>query len=183
MLLSAGGCRLTMRTDVERVDGVAAIAIRDHVPEYQKWGTKKFSLEFLEPAYAHTRYFTEHHRGAEHRAFVVALRGALERYQAVDIFLLAHSNRYIEWVGEIEPELRAKIRLVYNTGCADAEQGSEWLALGAKTYVAHGGANIAPIFYYYFLPDWARGTELGAAVADANARTRADIYEGPTSWI
>lgn len=114
---------------------------------------------------------------------VRALRSALKRYEAVDLFLLAHGNRYVDAVREVEPELRARLRLVYNTGCDDASQGEEWLALGAQAYVAHPGDNLAPIFYWYFLPRWARGGRLSDVVAEANELTRAEILGAPAAWV
>ena len=41
----------------------------------------------------------------------------------VDLFLLAHSNKFIVWVAELPPARRAHLRLVYNTGCGDLPQG------------------------------------------------------------
>jgi hypothetical protein len=174
IFLACTSCQLTLRTKVERSPKAAALAIRDDVSDFQKWGTKTFSLQFLEPAYAHVDYFVEaraeNPRG-ERDAFIRALRRALEKHESVDLFLLAHSNHY------------KSIRLVYNTGCGDADQGGDWMALGAGAYVGHPGSNLAPIFVYYFLPEWSQGTELDQAVARANEATKDEILGGVTMLV
>ncbi len=161
-------------SDVERGQGVsrAAIAIRDDVIPFQKFGTRIFTEPLLERGYDEVHYFTERAWGQQHGPFVDALRGALSRHSRVDVFLLAHSNSYLSWVQEIEPDLRARIRLVYNTGCQDARQSQGWIEAGADTYVGHPGLSASPVFYFYFLRRWARGQPLEVARAASNARMR-----------
>jgi hypothetical protein len=182
-LLLAEGCQVVRVATVYREPGTAAVAIRDHVSDFEKWGTKTFTVEFLRAGYARHWYFTENARGDKHREFVHALAHALEHYESVDVFLLAHSNHYVDWVREIDPALRHRIRLVYNTGCGDASQGAAWIDLGAKSYVAHGDDNLAPIFYYYFLPAWTSGASLEDAVAASNANAKSELFSGPAGWV
>lgn len=182
----AAGCATALKSGFESPPTAAAIAIRDDVSDFQKWGTRAFTRPFLGAGYAAAWYFVEDRErepAGKHRAFVGALKRALASHDAVDIFLLAHSNHYIDWVSEIDPAMRARIRLVYNTGCGDAEQGDRWLELGAKAYVGHPGDNIAPIFYFYFLPTWVAGSPLSDAVAAANRETKSQIFAGPAGWV
>ena len=54
----------------------------------------------------------------------------------VDVFVLAHSNALYEQFAGLPPDLRQKLGLVYDTGCADAYQADAWLELGAQVHVA-----------------------------------------------
>jgi hypothetical protein len=151
----------------------AAIAIRDRVPPFQKWGSRAFTATQLERFYAEAAYFTEagDRRGCQ-EAFIASLRSLLSRYDAVDVFLLAHGNRYVLWCDQLEPNLLAKLRLVYNTGCGNADQDRQWLDLGARTYIGHPGISESPVFYFFFLRRWLRGVEAGEALAEANEHLR-----------
>ena len=186
-LLLLASCQLFARVEAKRTDSVGAVGIRDHVPRYQKMSTRLYTKAFFEASYPDHNYIVEGSRNDRRTAqlqFKAALEGALARNEAVDLFLLAHGNRYIDWVEKIDPQLRSKIRMVYNTGAGDADQGRQWLALGAKAYVGHPyGDNIAPVFYYYFLPQWTKDVPLDEAVAEANRRTREDLLEGTTGWM
>ncbi len=179
-------CQIARSAFVDQTPQIAAIAIRDDVPDYQKFATRHFTLAFIAPAYSGFGYFVE---GApipwsQTRAeFLSALERALATYEAVDLFLLAHSNSYLDWIAELDPNLRRHLRLVYNTGCGDAAQGQRWLDLGARAYVGHPGDNIAPLFDYFFLPEWTAGRRLEDAVASANARTREDLFDGAVGWM
>jgi hypothetical protein len=147
----------------------AAVAIRDHVIPFQKWGTKLFTLPHLEDGYHRVYYLTQAGYGDKRAELTRAVDDALRRHDQVDIFLLAHGNRFVDWISGIDPELRRKIRLVYNTGCGGANQGDMWLAAGADTYVGHPALqSISPAFYFYFLRRWVRGYSLDDAVAEAN---------------
>jgi hypothetical protein len=154
---------------------VAAVAIRDVVPGYQQWGTEQFTVPKLESGYDQHWYFTEEKRGEKHKAFVGALTAATQKYDAVDVWLLAHGNRYIEWVAEVPAADRARIRLVYNTGAGDSDQGRSWLRLGVQAYVSHPGGNVAPLFYLRFLPLWLEGKPLKDAVDEANKAMKDDL--------
>jgi hypothetical protein len=147
----------------------AAVAIRDHVIPFQKWGTKLFTLPHLEDGYDKVYYLTQATFGDKRHELADAVEDALRHYDEVDIFLLAHGNFFIDWIAGIDPALRQKIRLVYNTGCGNASQGDMWLAEGADAYVGHPALHsVSPAFYFYFLRRWVRGYSLGEAVADAN---------------
>lgn len=154
---------------------VAAVAIRDAVPDYQQWSTERFTVPRLESGYDAHWYFTESKRGEKHKAFVDALNLAVRGHDAVDVWLLAHGNRYIDWVAEVPEPERSKLRLVYNTGGGDADQGPAWLRLGADGYVGHPGGNIAPLFYLRFLPAWLEGKPVKDAVDEANKAMKEDL--------
>jgi hypothetical protein len=154
---------------------VAAVAIRDVVPGYQQWSTERFTVPKLEGGYDAHWYFTEARRGEKHKAFVDALRLAAQQHEVVDVWLLAHGNRYIDWVAEVPAAERAKLRLVYNTGGGDSDQGRAWLRLGAQAYVGHPGGNVAPLFYLRFLPLWLEGKPLKDAVDAANKAMKEDL--------
>jgi hypothetical protein len=152
----------------------AAVAIRDHVPAYQKWATKCFALPSLERYYGAAWYFTQTQTDGDSQKepFLAALAFALDHYEEVDIFLFAHSNNVVNWVAELEPRQRARIRFVYNAGCNDAYQAPRWLELGAETYVGHTGKGVSPAFFYYFLRRWTHGYDVETAVDESNAATR-----------
>lgn len=159
---------------------IAAVALRDDVPGYQQWATERFTVPVLEDAWdAHT-YLTATPSDSRETEFLEALRHHAASADAVDVFLLAHGNRYDTWAAKLDPVTRAKLRLVYNTGAGDASQGPHWLALGAKAYVGHPGNNVAPVFYQSFLRAWAKGRVLKDAVKDANAETRGSLTNGVT---
>lgn len=147
----------------------AAVALRDHVIPFQKWGTKLFTVPHLEESYDHVAYLTQSAPGDKRDDVVAALEQALTRFDDVDLFLLAHGNRFVEWVEAIDPALRARLRLVYNTGCGGARQAEEWLAVGADVYVGHPAIqSISPAFYLFFLRRWTRGWPLVESVEAAN---------------
>ncbi|HEX6813512.1 MAG TPA: hypothetical protein VF384_17970 [Planctomycetota bacterium] len=157
----------------------AAFAIRDYVIPFQQWGTRAFTLPNLQSGYGTVDYVTLRSWG-EDRSDEVASRivKLLETHDAVDLFLLAHSNPFVDWVRKVPAELRRKLRLVYNTGCHDLRQKDLWLGLGARAYVGHVGLSESPVFYVYFLRRWLRGRTLDEAVAEANARTEAFLGSG-----
>lgn len=139
--------------------GEAAIAIRDRVPGYQQVFTERYTVPRLEAAYEQAWYFTETPAVSRRNELYAALDEATRRYEHVDLFLLAHGNRYIDVVRRLPPAQRAKLRLVYDTGGGSARQGEEWKTLGVGTFVGHPGGNIAPVFYLSFLPEWVRSQD------------------------
>jgi hypothetical protein len=161
----------------------AAVAIRDDVTPFQKWGSREFTLPYLERYYDRAWYITLSGDQSQVRDFVSSVRTALDEYTAVDLYLLAHSNSLIRWVETIPESDRRRLRLVYNTGCTDLQQGPEWLQLGAKAYVGHAGVSLSPVFYVYFLRRWTRGDRLGEAVDEGNRRAfRVFDALGPASF-
>ena len=149
----------------------AALAIRDHVPAYQKYGTRLFTEKTLHDAYDEAVYLVESEYGHEHAELAPELTRLLERHASVDLFLLAHGNNYSDQLELVPSHLRHKLRLVYNTGCAGAGHADRWLQAGATTYLGHeADRSISPLFYLYFLRRWARGESLEAAVRSANER-------------
>lgn len=151
---------------------VAAVALRDHVIPFQKFGTKLFTVPTLGAYYTDLTYLTQDFRGDQHDGLIAAIETAAATHDAVDLWILAHGNHFVYWLDELSPEARAKLRLVYNTGCANAYQAEQWHRLGAKTYVGHPGrTSVSPIFYVFFARRWVRGWTVAEAVADANAQT------------
>lgn len=151
-----------------RSENRAAIAIRDDVTSFQKFGSREFTLPYLEHYYGKAWYFTLSGDQSQVKEFSTAVGLALKQYAAVDLYLLAHSNELIRWI-EILPEAdRRRLRLVYNTGCTDLKQGPEWLELGARAYVGHAGVSMSPVFYVYFLRRWTRGRDLDESVREGN---------------
>lgn len=146
----------------------AALAIRDDVIPFFKWGTLLFTRQYLRKHYAESWYFTQASKGDCREEFASALKQALENYPAVDLYLLAHTNHYIRWVKDLPEELRSRIRFVYNTGCHNQPQGKDWLALGADAYIGHPGVSESPFFYFFLLRHWLHGATLEEALALGN---------------
>ena len=146
----------------------AAVAIRDDVTPFQKWGSEMFTRRYLSRYYDAAWYFTQAHKGDLREEFVSCLNNALERYPHVDLFLLAHKNEYIKWVEQLPAERRQRLRFVYNTGCHNQPQGPRWLELGARAYVGHPGTTWSPIFYFFFLRRWTRGSTVQQATDASN---------------
>jgi len=146
----------------------AALAIRDNVTTFQKWGSMVFTLRYLTRYYDKAWYYTQSGADDKKKAFLAALDHALRHYRAVDLFILAHSNKYIAWTESLPEEHRRRLRLVYNTGCHNLPQGEQWLDLGAKIYVGHPGVSTSPVFYFYFLRRWTHGYTIRQAVEESN---------------
>lgn len=146
----------------------AAIAIRDNVNSFQKWGSKNFTAGYLEHYYHRYWYFTESSNNNCKKQFQQSLRYALSRYPQVDLYLLAHQNNYIYWIESLPPHLLTNLHLVYNTGCGDIYQGKHWLNLGADAYIGHYDQSSSPVFYFYFLRRWSCGYSAGQALAESN---------------
>lgn len=156
----------------------AALAIRDNVTTFQKWGTEVFTRGYLSRYYDDYWYFTQPSGGALEQEFIFSLDQALARYPQVDLFLLAHTNKYVAWVRKLPAERRARLRLVYNTGCHNLPQAQAWLDLGAKTYVGHPGVSISSVFYYFFMRRWTRGSTVQEAVDAGNALMERTFLRG-----
>ncbi|MDP1825091.1 MAG: hypothetical protein Q8L48_17670 [Archangium sp.] len=153
----------------------AAIAFRDDVPGYQKLASEKYALHYLERSYESVEYVEANATDDGQARLLAAISAAAGKHHTVDLFFLSHGNRYDTWVATLAAPVRAKLRLVYNTGAGDARQGSSWLALGARAYVGHPGGNVAPLFLTYFLPRWVKGVDLRTAVDEANKETKDDL--------
>lgn len=151
----------------------AAFAVRDLVPPFQQWGTRAFTVPLLESAYGHVEYLTlrDDGRDAKQR-FQERLGATLDRGVSVDLFLLAHTNEFVVWTGELSAERRSKLRLVYDTGCFDLRQRESWLALGARAFVGHVGESASTLFYVPFVRGWVRGASLEALIEETNAQTQ-----------
>jgi hypothetical protein len=148
----------------------AAIVVRDDERPAVKWVTRAFAMPALTAAYVQVQWFTQGDGPRSVRSDVVrALNAALLEYDDVDLFLLAHTNRYVEWVKEVPATLRTRLRLVYNCGCDDWAQAGRWRELGARAYVGHVGTSLSEYFFPYFLRRWVRGMPLGEDVAVSNA--------------
>jgi hypothetical protein len=146
----------------------AAIAIRDDVNRFQKFGTRLFTYPYLDAHYEEVIYLTEYDSCKKKKEFIEGLNKLLSGRQQVDIFLLAHTNYYYDWVREIDPAKRSNIRMVYNTGCYGKVQSDVWRGLGAKSYIAHEGESLSPVFYFYFLRRWCGGATIREAIDEAN---------------
>jgi len=148
----------------------AVLAIRDNESAVFKWWTRLFTEPHLHKYYAEYWYFTQMYKGDCQDEFTAALKQALNKYQTVDLFLLAHTNKYIEWVEPLPESLRQRIRFVYNTGCHNEKQGPDWLALGADSYIGHPGKSQSPYFYFFLMRHWTRGDSLAEALELGNRR-------------
>lgn len=153
----------------------AAVAIRDNVTPFQKWGSRLFTLPWLRRHYDAAWYLTQSAADNRKAAFLACLDEALARHAEVDVFLLAHDNRFVRWVAELPRERTRRIRLVYNTGCRDLRQGPVWLNLGAAAYVGHPGRSASPVFYFFFLRRWTGDRPLGEAMEESNRRMRSTL--------
>jgi hypothetical protein len=174
VVVAIGDVPVFQRRSLDTGETRAAVAIRDHVIPFQKWGTKFFTLPALEKSYDRVYYLTQRTFGDQRDQLQDAVADALAHHDHVDLFLLAHGNRFVDWIAPIDPALRGKLRLVYNTGCGGAVQADDWLALGADAYVGHfAPRSLSPLFYLYFLRRWVKGEGLAESVDDANrAATR-----------
>jgi len=154
----------------------AVLAIRDSVPSFQQFGTELFTNPYLEAYYDESYYFTQKTRLDQKELIMASLERLTKKYETVDIFILAHTNRYLYWFKKLPAKLRKKIHLVYNTGCHNAGQGKSWLKLGADAYVGHKGkTSLSPFFYVYFLRRWVSGYSLNQAVEESNNRAKIEI--------
>ncbi len=150
---------------------LTALALRDNVSSFEKNGSAFFSLPYLEKFYDRAVYLQMSDASDCRLQFTDTLRQALLRSDSVDIFLLSHGNYDVYWLDAIDPLLRKKIRMVYNTGCGNSSQCGLWKERGVRCYISHSGAkSISPVFYAYFLRRLAAGNDLHRAVDESNAR-------------
>ncbi|MBH25326.1 MAG: hypothetical protein CMH57_12920 [Myxococcales bacterium] len=157
--------------------GRAAIALRDHVVPFQMWGSMIFTRPLLERSYESAYYLAQHSRGDRIEARLTqTLEVALREHEQVDLFIISHSNRFLYHVSRLDPELRQRLRLVYNTGCYDLDQARRWIALGADTYVGHPGLSASPVFYFFFLRRWVRAMGAQEAMVASNAEMKRILY-------
>src|SRR5262249_59053518 len=61
----------------------AAVAIRDDVTPFQKWGSRQYSWPYLERYYGAAWYFTQSGTDSRKQAFLSGLEAALERHAEV----------------------------------------------------------------------------------------------------
>jgi hypothetical protein len=173
VLASTSAATLAGETTVRarRHECVQAIALRDKVPLDQMVGTMLFTRPLLAAGYdAHV--YVEATDDDDGRARVqAALARARDEDCTVDVFFLAHGDDFVSWLEAMPEDERPRVRLVYDTGAGDAQQGERWLDVGALSFVGHPGANMAPVFYAYFLPAWLGGAALNACVGEANRKT------------
>lgn len=154
----------------------AVLAIRDSVPSYEQFGTEIFTEPYLNAYYDESYFFTQKGRNDQKELILESLKRLTTNYDCVDIFILAHTNPYLYWFETLPKNLRQKIRLVYNTGCQNADQGERWLKLGTKAYIGHKGkTSLSPFFYVYFLRRWVSGHRLNIAVKESNKIARDEI--------
>ena len=178
LLFAACGAVVALPTAGPRRRGEAAIAIRDVVPGYQQLFTERYTVPRLEAAYERAWYFTEHPGRLQREQLYQALDEATRQYAHVDLFLLAHGNRYIDVVARLPASQRGRLRLVYDTGGGSARQGPEWKALGVSTFIGHPGGNVAPVFYLSFLPEWLKSQDAAKARAAGDDAVK-DLLYGP----
>jgi hypothetical protein len=152
----------------------AALAIRDPVDPVETLATWAFVRPRLEAAYADVRTVTETHRGdpKSREAFVAGFADLAKRFSEIDVWCLAHTNDYVDWLAVLPRGETTKIRLVYNSGCECGEQAPRWLDLGATTYVGHPGTAPHAPFCALFLRRWLSGLSVRDAVDSANAQAR-----------
>jgi hypothetical protein len=97
------------------------------------------------------------------------VRSLLHESNAVDIFIAAHTNEHFLFLDQLNSEERSKIRLVYNSGCTDFQDRSEWLSRGAKIYLGHDSTmSCSPGFLHAFLDSWLSGESLADAINRGN---------------
>jgi len=151
---------------------LSAIVIRDNVTPFQKIGSRIFTVPYLREKYGHYAYFTQYYKDDKKEAFTDSLYRFLNRYDSVDLYLLAHANYYYSWLDTFPKNLLKKIRMVYNTGCGDANQANLWLSMGVSSYIGHNGLKSqSPVFYFFFLRRITASDNIKTAVEDANLMT------------
>ncbi len=156
----------------EDMENRAAVAIRDDVTPFQKWGTENFTIPYLERYYGSVTYLTQSFPGDKKQEFLSALVMSLKKYSEVDVFILAHDNDFVYWMWDIDSNLTVNLGMVYNTGCNDIYQAPVWLDLGAEAYIGHPGESKSPVFYFFFLRRLTSGQTLQETVRESNKRMK-----------
>src|SRR4051812_12232639 len=70
----------------------AAVALRDNVTPFKKWGSGMFPLRRLQRIYDQVWYFTQGRNDNRRAEILAALSEAARTHRTVDVFLLAHTN-------------------------------------------------------------------------------------------
>lgn len=158
--------------NTRRVGNAAAFAIVYNPPAPIQWGSRNFITPLLESYEEHEIFEPQKRRSGPPEIDVQAirqrLRQALERRAAVDLFILAHGNDYYRLLDPIEPALRQRLRLVYNSGCDNVRDAQQWQRRGVRTYIGHPNYSLSPIFLNRFRTLWWSGETVAAAVTRAN---------------
>ncbi len=163
---------LFYRGKIDTKYSYAAISIRDDVIPFQKMGSRLFTVPYLQQNYDHFAYYTQYRKDDKKDSFVDSLYLFLNKYDSVDVYLLAHANYYFSWIDTFPRKLLSKIRMVYNTGCGNADQSYIWLSLGVSSYIGHPGIKSqSPVFYFFFLRRLTAYNDIKKAVDEANIRT------------
>lgn len=152
-----------------------AVFFRDHVPEYQRVASREYTLGAFKSGWEHLEYVEATATDDGRVRCLDAIRARAKVDATVDVFFLSNGDAYDGWLVDLEPAVRQKLRLVYNTGGGGASQGPAMLRLGAQAYVGHPGANVAPLFYRAFLTRWLEGVSLRKAVDEGNDATKRDV--------
>ncbi len=151
---------------------IGAIAIRDNVIPFQKLGSRLFTIPYLSAKYINYTYFTQYYKEDKREAFKDSLYSYLNKYDSVDIYLLAHTNYYYTWLDTFPRNKLKKIRMVYNTGCGNANQANIWLSMGVSSYIGHTGIKSqSPVFYFFFLRRLLVSNNIKNSVDKANQMT------------
>lgn len=154
----------------------AVLTIRDSAESYEQFFTEYFTKKYFMKSYNESVYVNLKSKIKDKNFVLASLVYLLEKYDQVDVFILAHTNKYSKWVDDIPSNLRTKIRLVYNSGCKNAFQSEDWVNNGVTSYVGHKGeTSLSPIFFYYFLRRWINGYNLENAVNASNQKSKQSI--------
>jgi ActR/RegA family two-component response regulator len=140
-------------------------------------GARTYTEPYLRKYYDSYWYFAQSDPRDCEEEFILALDKALTQYSSVDLYFLAHTNEYVDWIKKLPESKRAHLRLVYNTGCGNLEQGQEWLTLGADTFIGHPGVSFSVFFYCYFLRHWLHGASIDKSVDVANQRMHVKLLQ------
>jgi hypothetical protein len=150
---------------------IGAISIRDDVSDFEKSGSYMFTNSRLKKTYKHVLYITIDKPWYEDMGLFSEIKTFIDKNDKIDIYLLAHGNDMISLFKKLDNQQKEKIRIVYNTGCANANQSYLWLGMGADSYISHNAEkSYSPIFYVFYLRRWCNGYKLEEAVSQANIK-------------
>lgn len=185
-----------------RAPNIAAFAIIDNGKAPTRWFTRNFIEPMLE-SYEQYVVYEPYNWGSpcsfdnlacfanklrkyskNETIFYEKFIEILKNKEAVDLFILSHGNNWQRSLSKNIPAyLMMKIRLVYNAGCGDGDQGPDWLDSGVSAYIGHGLDSCSPVFLSHFKTYWWQGLPLGEAVAKANAATVKELGHPLVSQI
>ncbi len=127
-------------------------------------------------------------RGHDPDALLEAMATAGDRFAAVDLFVMAHTNtdggtklahvpvhRFVE---ELTPEQRGHLRLLYSMGCEDGNRltAASMHHIGFQTFVGHVGASPNFLLTEGFLDGWLSGEQTASQAAErAHRAVREEI--------